>query len=63
MSDSAPQSEPRRDLAEGEVLPNSKLRLAAIAATAIHNRLPPNYREDRDSQPDTAATLPSPTKG
>jgi thioredoxin reductase (NADPH) len=35
---------------------------AAIAATAIHNRLPRNYREDRDSQPDTAATLPSPLK-
>ena len=35
---------------------------AAIAATAIHNRLPANFREDRDSQPDTAATLPSPAK-
>ena len=28
---------------------------AAIAATAIHNRLPRNYREDESSQPDAAA--------
>lgn len=33
---------------------------AAIAATAIHNRLPRNYREDATSQSDTAAELPSP---
>lgn len=33
---------------------------AAIAATAIHNRLPRNFREDEDCQPDHAATLPSP---
>lgn len=33
---------------------------AAIAATAIHNRLPRNYREDAASQPDSAADLPSP---
>lgn len=34
---------------------------AAIAATAIHNRLPRNFREDPASQPDTAAELPSPS--
>jgi thioredoxin reductase (NADPH) len=33
---------------------------AAIAATAVHNRLPPNFREDPDSQPESAADLPSP---
>ena len=33
---------------------------AAIAATAVHNRLPPNFREDPDSQPESAAELPSP---
>ena len=33
---------------------------AAIAATAIHNRLPPNYREDAASQPATAASTPAP---
>ena len=33
---------------------------AAIAATAIHNRLPRNFREDEDSQPESAAELPSP---
>lgn len=33
---------------------------AATAATAIHNRLPHNFREDPDSQPDTATALPSP---
>lgn len=33
---------------------------AAIAATAIHNRLPRNFREDEASQPDSAAELPSP---
>ena len=33
---------------------------AAIAATAIHNRLPRNFREDIDSQPDGAADLPTP---
>jgi len=33
---------------------------AAIAATAIHNRLPRNFREDLASQPETAASLPSP---
>ena len=33
---------------------------AAIAATAIHNRLPPNYREDAASQPATAASPPGP---
>ena len=34
---------------------------AAIAATAIHNRLPRNFRDDPASQPETAAELPSPT--
>ena len=33
---------------------------AAIAATALHNRLPANFREDPDAQPETAADLPSP---
>ena len=33
---------------------------AALAATAIHNRLPRNFREDETSQPETAAALPSP---
>jgi thioredoxin reductase (NADPH) len=33
---------------------------AAIAATAVHNRLPPNFREDPETQPETAAELPSP---
>lgn len=33
---------------------------AAIAATAIHNRLPNNFREDEAGQPDTAPRLPSP---
>lgn len=33
---------------------------AAIAATAIHNRLPPNYREEVSSQPPTAAATPAP---
>ncbi|KGQ18352.1 FAD-dependent pyridine nucleotide-disulfide oxidoreductase [Lysobacter dokdonensis DS-58] len=33
---------------------------AAIAATAVHNRLPRNFREDPDAQPATAADLPSP---
>ena len=33
---------------------------AAIAATAVHNRLPCNFREDPDSQPESAADLPSP---
>ncbi|CAN5658543.1 NAD(P)/FAD-dependent oxidoreductase [soil metagenome] len=33
---------------------------AAIAATAIHNRLPRNYREQNDSQPASAVSLPSP---
>jgi thioredoxin reductase (NADPH) len=33
---------------------------AAIAATAIHNRLPRNFREDEESQPESAAELPSP---
>ncbi|MCA1713903.1 MAG: NAD(P)/FAD-dependent oxidoreductase [Gammaproteobacteria bacterium] len=33
---------------------------AALAATAIHNRLPRNFREDEASQPDTAAALPGP---
>jgi thioredoxin reductase (NADPH) len=33
---------------------------AAIAATAIHNRLPRNFREDPEAQPATAANLPSP---
>lgn len=31
---------------------------AAIAATAIHNRLPPNWREQADLQPPTARTPP-----
>jgi thioredoxin reductase (NADPH) len=33
---------------------------AAIAATAIHNRLPRNFRERRESQPQSAPELPSP---
>jgi thioredoxin reductase (NADPH) len=33
---------------------------AAIAATAIHNRLPRNFREDEAKQPDSAAELPAP---
>ena len=33
---------------------------AAIAATSVHNRLPPNFREDPEAQPATAADLPSP---
>lgn len=33
---------------------------AAIATTAIHKRLPHNFREDEASQPETAANLPSP---
>lgn len=33
---------------------------AALAATAIHNRLPRNFREDPDAQPESAAQLPSP---
>lgn len=33
---------------------------AAIAATAVHNRLPRNFRERRESQPQTASELPSP---
>jgi len=33
---------------------------AAIAASAIHRRLPPNLREDEASQPETAPELPSP---
>ena len=33
---------------------------AAIAASAIHQRLPPNLREDEASQPETAAELPTP---
>jgi thioredoxin reductase (NADPH) len=33
---------------------------AAIAASAIHQRLPPNFREDEASQPETAPDLPSP---
>ena len=33
---------------------------AAIGATAIHNRLPPNFREDPEAQPPSAAELPSP---
>jgi len=26
----------------------------------VHNRLPPNFRDDPDSQPESAAELPSP---
>ena len=33
---------------------------AAIAASAIHRRLPPNYREDAATQPATAAGRPAP---
>lgn len=33
---------------------------AAIASTAVHNRLPRNFRENRASQPDSAPDLPSP---
>ena len=33
---------------------------AATAASAIHQRLPPNFREDEASQPETAPDLPSP---
>ena len=35
---------------------------AAIAATAIHNRLPPNFREDPDSQLEGAQDLTPPSK-
>jgi thioredoxin reductase (NADPH) len=35
---------------------------AAIAASAIHRRLPRNFREDEASQPETAADLPAPTR-
>lgn len=60
MSDSAPQSEPRRDLAEGEVLPNSKLRLAAIAATAIALlalSMPFVWQDHVDAQPPSADAI------
>lgn len=33
---------------------------ASIAATAIHNRLPRNFRERRETQPESAPGLPSP---
>ena len=33
---------------------------AAVAASAIHQRLPHNFREDEASQPETAPELPSP---
>ncbi len=33
---------------------------AAIASSAIHCRLPPNYREDRASQPRTATKARTP---
>ncbi|GHA87353.1 NAD(P)/FAD-dependent oxidoreductase [Cognatilysobacter bugurensis] len=33
---------------------------AAIAATDVHNRLPRNFREHRETQPETAPDLPSP---
>lgn len=33
---------------------------AAIASSAIHNRLPPNYREDAGSQPGTARAVLTP---
>ncbi len=33
---------------------------AAIAATAIHNRLPHNFRENKSTQPDCSGALPSP---
>lgn len=33
---------------------------AAIASSAIHGRLPPNYREDASSQPGTARTVRTP---
>ena len=33
---------------------------AAIAATAVHNRLAPNFREDAARQPAAAAGLPRP---
>lgn len=36
---------------------------AAIAATAVHNRLPHNFREQRDLQPETAPELPEPEPG
>ena len=36
--------------------------LAAIAASAIHQRLAPNFREDEASQPETAPELPSPNR-
>lgn len=35
---------------------------AAIAATAIHNRLPRNFREDEASQPESAVEEPAPTR-
>jgi thioredoxin reductase (NADPH) len=33
---------------------------AAVAATKVHNRLPRNWREREDLQPETAQELPSP---
>ena len=36
---------------------------AAIAATAIHNRLPSNWREDDGSQPETAKAAPESVHG
>ena len=36
---------------------------AAVAATAIHNRLPRNYREDEASQPDAVAAPATPPVG
>jgi thioredoxin reductase (NADPH) len=35
---------------------------AAIAASAVHKRLPHNFREDEANQPETAAELPAPTR-
>ncbi|CAA9352335.1 MAG: Thioredoxin reductase [uncultured Lysobacter sp.] len=35
---------------------------ASIAATAIHNRLPRNFRERRETQPPTAPDLPTPAR-
>jgi thioredoxin reductase (NADPH) len=33
---------------------------AAVAATTIHNRLARNFRDDPESQPETAVELPTP---
>jgi cytochrome c biogenesis protein CcmG/thiol:disulfide interchange protein DsbE len=62
MSDSAhSEPEPGRDLAEGGVQPNSKLRVAAIAATAIALlalSIPFVWQNHVDAQPPADAVAP-----